>query len=393
MNMNKWTLGLAALGVVSLASAVQAEEAMNVVKTTLSATTLSGYVNTSAWLGPDTGTIDPAIPLSQGKGNGFNLDLVKVSLSKPLDEQNWSAGYKVDLDFGSDAAALNTWGNNENYALQNAFVALRAPVGNGLVFKMGVFDAVLGYETFDAGNNPNYTRSYGWGMEPTTMTGLLATYKFNDWFAASAGIADTYGATINQRAYTASGQNWAQSYMAYTGSVAFSIPKDDHGWLGGSALYAGIINGYNSSPLNSAPTGAVQQNYYVGMTMNTPLKAVKVGASYDYAGNSQTVTPTYAAAWANAASAYISWQAMEKLGIYSRSEYSWRSMNATMAGLPSKVFAQTITVQYDLWENVLSRLELRWDHSANGLDAYSNASNQYGLKNAYTLALNVIYKF
>ena len=47
MKINQWTLGLAAVGVVSLASAVNAEEKMNALQTALSATTISGYVDTS----------------------------------------------------------------------------------------------------------------------------------------------------------------------------------------------------------------------------------------------------------------------------------------------------------------------------------------------------------
>ena len=34
------------------------------------------------------------------------------------------------------------------------------------------------------------------------------------------------------------------------------------------------------------------------------------------------------------------------------------------------MIALTGTVQYDLWKNVLSRLEVRWDHAANGQRAY-----------------------
>lgn len=47
MKFNKWTVALAATGVVSLASAVQADES-HPVNTALSSTTLSGYVDTSA---------------------------------------------------------------------------------------------------------------------------------------------------------------------------------------------------------------------------------------------------------------------------------------------------------------------------------------------------------
>ena len=51
MKYNKWTLCLAASGVVSLGSVIQAEEAqkqMSQVMTAVAATTLSGYVDTSA---------------------------------------------------------------------------------------------------------------------------------------------------------------------------------------------------------------------------------------------------------------------------------------------------------------------------------------------------------
>jgi hypothetical protein len=399
--MNKWTLGLAALGVVSLASAVNAEEKMNVVQTTLSATTINGYVNASAWWNPNTaaksgGTpIYPAIPLSNGKQDGFNLDCVKIGLEKPLDAtQNWGSGYKVDLLYGDDAGIYN--GYTEDYAIQNAFLALRAPVGNGLDFKFGVFDALLGYETFAAGNNPNYTHSYGWGLEPVSMTGALMSYKFTDWLSAAGGIANTYGPTINQKAHQPNGYGTAygtkaESYKTYTGQVALTA-TEDMGFLAGSAVYFGIINGFNSDVVgdSNAPgyptSGGNQMNLYVGGTFNTPIKAVKVGASYDYAGTST------GGLWANAAAGYVSWQAMEKLTLFGRGEYTWRNDGYTMPGLPSKVVAGTVTLQYDLWENVLSRLELRWDRDATGGNSYSSANNGM-MSNAFMVALNMIYKF
>ena len=63
--------------------------------------------------------------------------------------------------------------------------------------------------------------------------------------------------------------------------------------------------------------------------------------------------------------------------------------------MPSKAFALTETVQYDLWKNVISRLEFRWDHSANGQNAYggTTAGSAPGLKNAFLVAANLIYKF
>ena len=110
MKYNQWTLGLAALGIISLASAASAEEAAtSQVLTALSATTLSGFVDTSAiWkFGTGTQVIGRKFDKTD-KQDGFNLNVVQLVLEKPLDESQWSAGYKVDLLFGPDAVGYNT---------------------------------------------------------------------------------------------------------------------------------------------------------------------------------------------------------------------------------------------------------------------------------------------
>src|SRR5690349_21169413 len=223
MKFNKWTLGLAAVGVVSLASAVKAEEKASSVMTALSSTTLSGYVDTSAqW---NFGTGNARLPDYKfggaSKADGFNLDVIQVRIEKPLDEAEWAAGYRVDLWAGPDANVLNTqsiFGSNSrasagDFAIRQAYVALRMPVGNGIDWKVGVFDSILGYESVESGNNPNYTRSFGHSIEPQTHTGVLASYRFNDMLSASVGIANTIGPTINSRAD-------AESKKTYMASIA-----------------------------------------------------------------------------------------------------------------------------------------------------------------------------
>src|SRR5215831_5907740 len=110
MKFDKWTVALAAAGMVSLTSVAQAEEKASSVMTALSSTTLSGYVDTSAaW---NFGTGDANVPPyrfnSPSKSDGFNLDVVQLRIEKPLDESEWAAGYRVDLWFGPDANTLNT---------------------------------------------------------------------------------------------------------------------------------------------------------------------------------------------------------------------------------------------------------------------------------------------
>lgn len=363
MKFNQWTLGLAALGVVSLASAAKAEEKMNAVQAALSSTTISGYVDTSVMWNPGDGnsSIAPVSFLNSSKADGFNLNVVQLTVAKALDEAEWSSGYRADLWFGPDANLLGSQSVFSNsgkastgdLAIRQAYVALRTPVGNGLDWKMGVFDTVLGYETLESGNNPNITHSYGFTIEPTTHTGLLATYRINDMLSVSAGVANTHGPAINERAHgpnTSSGETMAESYKAYMGSIAFTAPSD-WGWASGSTLYGGVINGFSSS------VGGEMLNLYLGGTLATPVTGLKLGVAFDYLTVDQA--PSSAdSIWT--AGLYASYQASEKLSFHARGEY----LNGELPGDDLELYALTGTIQYDLWANVISRLEIRWDHCA-----------------------------
>ncbi len=406
MKVNKWTMGLAALGLVSIPATSSAEEGKaSGILTALSSTTISGYVNTSIhW---NTGTGNDNLPAysynTASKADGFNLDAVKIQIEKPLDEAQWSAGYKAELLFGGDAGAYGTTldqnGDGSAAAIKQAYVALRAPVGNGLDFKVGAFDTVIGYEVFDAGNNPNYTRSYGFTLEPTTHTGVLASYQVSKAVSFSAGIGNTVGPVINEKVNSPK----AESYKTYMASVAVTAP-DDWGFLSGSTLYAGLVNGYN--------TGADwdQSSYYLGATLNTPVKNLKVGAALDY-----LITTGYGNGSsdgdgdATSLSLYASLQASEKLSLHLRGEYAETDTTllggtGNLSGGNSKFLALTSTLQYDLWNNVISRLEIRWDHQAGDGDmaGWGNApttvetlgSTPAGTKqNNVLIAANIIYKF
>lgn len=379
MKFNKWTLGLAALGVVSLASVVNAEE-KTYLETAVSGTQISGYVNTSAHWNFNNGGIDGRrthSSLGSNKSDGFNLDCVSVTIAKPLDESEWASGYCIQMIYGPDASSLTSSGNDSSSGIKNAYVTLRTPVGNGIDWKIGVWDTILGYETFDAGNNPNYTRSYGYGMEPTTYAGVLASYKFCNVVSAQAGIANTSNGGFLSRSHI-------DSRKTYLGSLVLTAPES-WGFLAGSTLYGAVAYGEKA-----AWSQQNQANYYVGTVLNTGVKGFKVGASYDYAGTDFNDNGT---GWNNAVAVYGSFQATDKLSLHARAEYAWSaSTGDALANIPSNgsspsVYAFTGTVQYDLWKNVLSRVEVRWDHATEGAFSKNNT------KDAILLAANVIYKF
>src|ERR1700722_7792565 len=160
MKFNKWTVGLAAVGAVSLASVARAEEKASSVMTAVSSTTLSGYVDTSMEWNPGTGTHQPAYAFGDGKQDGFNLDAVDIRISKDMDESEWAAGYMIDIFTG--AADTQYTGS----IIRQAYVSLRTPVGNGIDWKIGLMDNIIGYESTDAPSDPNFTRSYGYTLLP-----------------------------------------------------------------------------------------------------------------------------------------------------------------------------------------------------------------------------------
>ena len=411
MKVNKWTLGLAAVGLVSIPAMVQAEEKPNQLLTALSSTTISGYVDTSAQWTLGSGNANPPgySYNTPAKQDGFNLNVVDLQLEKPLDEGTWSAGYKAELWFGPNAAVL---GNNvglgdggNDVAIKQAYVALRAPLGNGLDIKIGTWDTIIGYEVANSGSNPNYTRSYGYTLEPTSQSGVLASYQVSKVIGISGGVANLWSPGIGGGVDRSPR---SESKKSYLGAITLTAP-DSWGDFAGSALYAGVVDGYNTAVGNDVTS------YYLGVTIATPIKALKVGAAWDYvAGHDNSFanpntddafTPSSNNGYAQSIAIYASLQATEKLSFHARGEWAKLSLGDNIGSdegdepvEPSntdttEIWALTGTIQYDLWANVLSRLEVRWDHASSVESFGGTTKDQPRKQNEVIVAANIIYKF
>jgi len=408
MKFNKWTLGLAAVGVVSLASAARADEKMSQLQTALSNTTISGYVDTAAQWNPGTDQTPaggPNIPsYSFAKNDGFSLNAVDIAIDHPEDESPWAAGYHVELMYGPDSApnASLSGGNTAN--IRQAYLSLRTPVGNsGIDWKVGVWDTIIGYESTSDPTDPNYTRSYGYSIEPTTHTGVLGTYKVNDEISVQAGIADD--SNVGDAPSAVDGTSEIESQKAYMAAVALTAPST-WGWLNGATLNAGVINSDNAGAGYTGSTSG-----YAGATIPTPLSALKVGAAFDYLDLHATEAGFGQDKNIWVLGGYASYQINDKTSFNVRGEY----LRDDLDGANSDVFTSgafdvtgadvpnfgaeelTATLQYNLWANVLSRVEFRWDHvedhDAFGATSSGPTAGSAFRKNDFLLALNLIYQF
>jgi hypothetical protein len=403
MKFNKWTLSLVGIGAVSLASAVRADEAVKLVplNTLVPSTTISGYVDTAVQynlgnysLGANTpaGTYGTGIGGANAqKVDSFTLNDIDIALDKPEDATPWASGYHVDLNYGTDAVGVSINGtpaNNAagtaNAAIRQGYVVLRTPAGNGIDWKFGVQDDIIGYEGNTDGGNPNYTRSVGYSVEPTTLLGLIGSYKISDAVTVQGGVAD---ATSPSFVATSSDKTFAAA-------VAFTAP-DSFGWAKGASLNLGAL-------LNLDKNG--QDNYYAGLTLPTPWTPLKLGAALDVvsvANQNTTAGPLQNnhndSGWI--AGIYGNIQATDKLSFNLRGEYF--DLTTSTAGIGGvngypgtngKGEEFTATLQYNLWANVTSRAEFRWDHADDGR-YFGSGPGYAGTGDAFLLAANLIYTF
>jgi hypothetical protein len=371
MKFNKWTYGLAAVGAVSLASAARADE--HALNTLLSSTTISGWVDVSAQYmnGNQLSGTTPFPPRSGGPvvttGNqvdAFTLNSVGITLDKPLDESAWAAGYHIDFNL-----------NGGFNSIRQAYVALRTPLGNGIDWKFGVWDTIIGYESATPYANPNFTRSIGWNHEATTFTGLLGTYKVADFLTVNAGIANPYNG-FNQF----SPQNPGFSTKNFLASAVLTAPES-FGAFKGATLTLGTIQVIQSGGMNS---------YYAGLTLPTPIKALAFGFAFDalqnlgdQAGGNEYIF-----------GAYVTYQATDKLGFALRGElHDDNGTTSTPNGNAYNSEEITGTISYNLWANVVSRLEVRWDHRDHTNFGNTSGFGSRAYEDNLMVAMNVIYKF
>jgi len=343
MKFNKWTLGLAAVGAVSMASAVRADEAkMSQLNTALSNTTISGYVDVGVQYNPgDVNAFSTTTPVtSAGTGgvvDGFSMNDVDIAIDKPLDDSPWASGYHIEFNAGQDAVNAV---NGSVAGIRAAYVTMRTPIGNGIDWKFGAFDGITGYEgnTFYA--NPNYSRSYGYNLNPASMVGLLGTYKVCNEVAVTAGIINRDSTSVNDETTGGFGSVNSKSYVA---SVSLTAP-DSWGWIKGSVLNLQTVQTFD----------VFGQNVYsASFTMNTPVTGLKGGLAYDrlqvLGGNPEHED-------GQIFGLYGTYQQTDKLSYNARAEYvDFPSGNDEIAPFVNKGEEFTFTVEYDLWANVVSR--------------------------------------
>ncbi|RMH34101.1 MAG: hypothetical protein D6690_11310, partial [Nitrospirae bacterium] len=98
------------------------------------------------------------------------------------------AGFRVKLNFGEDSQF--TGGSNfaDEVDFQEVYAQFIAPLGNGIDLRVGRQNTLIGYEVIESPYNPNFSRSWLFGIgEPFTTTGIRLAYTVNPYLAFAIG--------------------------------------------------------------------------------------------------------------------------------------------------------------------------------------------------------------
>ena len=182
----------------------------NFVETAQKGVVLSGYVDTGysynfTGTSQTSSTVNGRLGDDSAQQGDFNLYAVKLALAKALtDENKAQAGFRTDVMIGEDANFMknrdsgngsidNADQDSNALFLEQAFVTFRVPVGNGWDFNVGKFVSFLGYEALERPVNMNVTFGLLWNQLPFYYTGILSSYKFDEYLDGKLGVANGSG--------------------------------------------------------------------------------------------------------------------------------------------------------------------------------------------------------
>jgi hypothetical protein len=263
--------------------------------------------------------------------------------------------------------------------LEQAYVSIRAPVGNGWDFKVGKFVSILGYEVIERPANMNIT--YGLLFQnayPLWYTGVLSSYRFDDYLDAKLGVVNGSNSDNNT---TTSGQGDGVAVLA---ALNVTAPGGNANW---SNNFQYSTNSENDSDIstdgNSYPIAGAQGTSGTGATYvynswgNWAPKFAddkllfafdSVLGAYSPSGGPANGATTW---WG--AGAYAKYQFNDWFYLASRGEY-FGSDNQNKTGVTTtgaagdgsvSWWAYTLTAGFNVIDNLLIRAEYRLDWGTN----------------------------
>ena len=427
----------------------------NFVETAQKGIKLSGYVDAGYSYnftgGANNSNVSGRLGSDTAQRGDFNLYAAKIAIEKALTSENKAqAGFRTDIMIGEDASYFinrsagelsNTNNNSNSLFLEQAYVEIRAPAGNGWDFKVGKFVSILGYEVMERPANMNTTFGLLFNVMPLYYTGVLSSYKFDDYLDAKLGVVNGSNSdnntTTNPNAgdgvallaalnVTAPGgnANWSNNFQYSTGNDNNTSVSSTNGSYSTTTFpSSGTIGSFDSNANvsayaliyntwgNWAPKFANDKLLLAFNALLANLSGSASGTVTDSSGSILARTSANINSTWYGAGVYAKYQFNDWFSLSSRAEYLG-SNNATVTGnngaaiTPSRAdlvggseyatgesnWEYTITAGFNVIDNLLIRAEYRLDWGSSII-----LPNNYGQTTsggpAHYAGAEVVYSF
>lgn len=298
----------------------------------------------------------------------YSWNALELSVKKdPSERYPW--GFGVVTTAGMDSQGNHSLGifrdlgdggpyfrNTAKYDLVEAYGSVLLPLGEGLTVKAGKWATLVGYEVIENPKNLNFSRGFLYTLgTPYTHTGLLVTYPFTKWLAATLGFTNGWDNADNPNGYLK-----ATGRAAFTPSDKFSITTNFH--VGPEQLRSQMID-------------RVNQRWVVDTTvLYTGIGRLTLAVNFDFAGEQND--PVLDAlgtrkhnnsSWSGIAG-YVSYDWTKALRTALRVEY-FADPQAVRNGITAPghnvdFYDITPTLEYKIRRGLIGRLEHRHDQAS-----------------------------
>lgn len=348
--------------------------------------------------------------------NSFMPHLVQLMFERPADgggSELDRLGFRARLNFGMDARVTRARTNfapgtsNNELDFQEVYGEYIVPVGNGLKIQAGKINTLIGYEVINSFENPNFSRSFMFGLgQAFTTTGVRMTYTFNPIVTASIGVINGWDNVVDN--------NRGKSFEWL---VALT-PHEKIGVSFYGSYGAEQSNGQGAAPFTTQADPTAKRTV-VGSIISlkpTDKDTIILEPYYANEGNASTVSRSQNARW-NGFAGYLihdfsdQWSARFRGEIFedaggartctggisfaggtntcASGSSPIGSSVAGAGGIAQTLWENTFTLQYKPFPSLITRTEFRYDKSDKNVFLYGSrpANNQE------TLSFQVIYMF
>jgi hypothetical protein len=307
----------------------------------------------------------------------IRLDVAALVVEKPAEEPG-EAGLRLDALAGSSLPRATAadglfrdpeTGEAGDFDLLQAYVRWVAPVGGGLRLDAGKFVTSFGVEPIEGpdGWGDHATHSFLFTLsEPTTHTGLRASYAFSDRFSAELLLVNGWD--------DAKDRNGAKSF----GAGVTIVPG------GGATLTATVMTGPERAGDSSS------RRTLVGLAAEiSPRGAVAGGVNFERGEEEGLGEEGATVSWWGVA-AYARWAPTRSLALALRAE-RFEDPDGARSGTAQALHALTLTPALTLAPGLVVRADLRLDLSDEPV--FEDADGLFTRKSQPTVLLNALYAF